>query len=299
MFRRFIGIAMFIAGLLGVLVAIGGSYGTHLAFKTLQGNLDSSLTGAADTVGIVVRTLENTKQTLGDVNTSITTISALASNAAVAIEDTQPLLIEVRQVATEDIPASLDDVRNALPNVASAAKTIDTTLTTLSALPPINIPIVNLNFDLGIDYAPTVSFDESINQIGANLDDIPDRLRGLAPTLETTQENLQVISGDIRTLSTNLDTINVTVGKFQPLLDEYINLLETTQTSLGGFDTNQLNMVKWGIIGLLCWFGLTQLAPIYLGSELMRGRRLYHPARDLEIDEEENAALQQAIKEKE
>jgi len=71
--------------------------------------------------------------------------------------------------------------------------------------------------------------------------------------------------------------ISEQVAGFVPLMDDYLQAvtglqrsLDQTQAGLAG----RLNTVKWVITLLMLWVGLSQLAPLYLGWELlMKGRR--------------------------
>lgn len=290
--KRILGLIMLIVGLIGAAVSIGGIYGTTLLFRNVNQSLDESIAGALttgyDTLGVVGDTLKVTKQSLSEVNNSIDTVSQLALDVSKTVSDTKPLLEEVQRVTTVDVPGSLDAVQEVLPNVSATAGTIDQTLRVLSAFQvnqsfglPLGLPPIVLDFDLGIDYAPTEPFDQSIDKIGASLDGLPERLRELAPTLDTTVENVETLSAGVANVSGDLTRINDAVRGFGPLLDQYLASIEqarggvqSAQSSLSAGIVPTLGILRIALIVVLAWFGLFQILPLYFGYQLLRRGKL-------------------------
>ncbi|GAB4144254.1 MAG: hypothetical protein Fur0021_00680 [Candidatus Promineifilaceae bacterium] len=278
MIRRILGFVMLFIGLSGVALSIGGALVTQRLVDKVSQGLDQSLRLVSDSLDTVLDTLDLTKTTVGEVNGSMETVEAAAVNLAQTINQTRPLLDQVNQIASHDVPDSIEAVQETIPIVAEVAGTIDTTLRALNDF-RIDQTILGfpIQYDLGIDYAPAASFDESITAIGASLDGIPNRLRTLEVYLSVTDENMDTISQDILLIAGDLKTINGRVADVQPLLDEYIRLItqvndniRQTRASL----SSQLEQFKLALIIIFIWVGLTQAAPIYLGWELLRGREL-------------------------
>lgn len=278
MIRRILGFVMLFIGLSGVALSIGGALVTRRLVDNVGQGLDQSLRLVSDSLDTVLDTLDLTKTTVGEVNGSMETVEAAAVNLAQTINQTRPLLDQVNQIASHDVPDSIEAVQETIPNVAEVAGTIDTTLRALNDF-RIDQTILGfpIQYDLGIDYAPAAAFDESITAIGDSLDGIPDRLRTLEVYLSVADENMDAISQDILLIAGDLKTINGRVADVQPLLGEYTRLItqvndniRQTRASL----SSQLEQFKLALIILFVWVGLTQAAPIYLGWELLRGREL-------------------------
>lgn len=286
MFKRFLGFFMLIIGIVGILLSVAGTWVGWNMIDGLGDGIETALDLTTDSLDTVANSILLTKATVGDVTDSVDTVQITTSNLSTTISDTRPLLNQVTLVATEDVPNSLEAVRATLPNVAAVAGSIDDTLETLSAF-QVNQTVlgVDLGFDLGIEYAPEEPFDESINQIGTSLDGLPERLRDLGPFLAVTTENLTTISANIDTLATDLGNINENIEDVQPLLDDYLDIVYQTsdlinQTKRGLRD--QLQPIKTVIMVLFIWVGLTQVAPLYLGWDLITGG-----GDDIEEDEVE------------
>jgi ABC-type transporter Mla subunit MlaD len=278
MLGRVIAVFLLLVGIVGIGIAIVGVVFGYQVVDALGESLDETLALTSESLNTVTDTLLLTKKTVAQTGQAIGTVSETTDSVAQMLVDTQPLLDDVSQVTTVDVPNSLDAVQGAVPNLVSVAGTIDNTLETLSNFNfERTIFGIPLGFDLGIDYDPEAPFEESVAQIGTSLEGVPDNLRGLQVHLDTTNDNLATISDNLQTLTADLATIESTVEEVGPLLDEYIRLVGQIESNIaetrGDLDS-QLQTVKTGIIILFVWFGLNQLVPLYLGADLITDGRL-------------------------
>ena len=115
-----------------------------------------------------------TRDALADVEAAMTRVEGTAVNVGTALDSTEPILTEMRVITTQDLPNSLTTIEDAIPDAVQAAEAIDTTLVTLNRF-EINTSILGfpIQYDLGIDYNPTVPFDVSVQEIGRSLDGLP------------------------------------------------------------------------------------------------------------------------------
>ena len=273
MFRKISGLVLLIIGLLGVLLSIGGIIYSGRAVDAVVAVLDDTLGLTGDSLVTVEDTLALARGTIGDVNTSLVTVEETADSLAKTIEDTQPLLEEVAQITGEDAPDSIESVQGAIPAVAEVAGVIDDTLLTLNEF-KIDEEILGfrLNYDLGVNYQPTVPFDETVSGLGSSLDGFPDRLRELEPSLTAANENLGMVSENIYAVSDDLATINGRVAEVDPLLGDYIGIVQNIN---GTIDTTQSTIqaqagnFKLALQLLFAWLGFLQFSLLYLGWDLM------------------------------
>lgn len=295
MLRRLLGLFMLLIAIVGVILSVAGTYVVWNMIDGLGDGIDATLELTSQSLDTVADSLILTKSTVEDVTDSVDTVEITTNNLSTTISDTRPLLDQVSLVATEDVPNSLEAVQETLPNVAEVAGSIDDTLRILSAF-SVNQSIVGVNFgfDLGIDYDPEQPFDESIEQIGSSLDGVPERLRELEPFLDVTSGNLATISENIETLASDLGEINENIENVQPLLDDYLDIVYQTQDLVNqtrGSLRAQLQPVKYIVMILFIWIGLTQIAPLYLGWGIFRDS-----FNDLDEEEVEDA-VRQALEE--
>jgi hypothetical protein len=207
-------------------------------------------------------------------------------SVAQTMADTRPLIANVSTVATQQVPDSLQAIQDALPAVIEVAGVIDRTLLGLSnfgfeqnlAVP---VPLageiaIPLNFDLGIDYEPEIAFDEALGTLETSIEGVPDSLRTLQTDLDVANQNLDILSTNISTVADSLTGINQNIAALNPILDQYIGIIDQINNTLTNTLAQlqaQLNTIGLALAALFLFLGLTQLAPIYLGFELLTGQR--------------------------
>lgn len=282
MFRRILGLIIMIVAILLMLVSIAGAAVINDVIDGVGVAVDNLLGVTGETLAATSATLEQTKATIAEANATMTTVEQTAVNLSRTVSDTQPLLESTTTVVTEQVPENIEALQQALPVVAEVAGVVDNTLQTLSNLgisQEIPIPFsdpLTLEFDLGIDYEPGEPFDQALLDVGDSLEGLPDELRSLQSDLETTTENLATVSEDIMAISDDLAAANEQIALFIPILDDYLGILDQIDASLvqvqAQLDT-QLELLGWGAIALFVLLALTQLAPLYIGWELVSGAR--------------------------
>ena len=133
-----------------------------------------------------------------------------------------------------------------------------------------------LSFDLGVDYDPEIPFDQSVEELGATLEGMPQKLRDLQQTIDTTQDNLQTISQDLSELGADLEGVQDNIDEAQPLIDDYItivtDLADSARQSRLLLD-RQMAQANLVLTVAMIWLALAQAAPLYLGWELVSGAR--------------------------
>jgi len=115
-------------------------------------------------------------------------------------------------------------------------------------------------------------------QLTGQLEALSGQLRSLEPYVSDVK--LEVIGDDIITLSDNVAAINAQAKGFVPLVDQYIAVVDNLNTTVSQTQANldqQLGLAKTVIIIAAIWILLAQLTPLYLGWELVAGRRSRAP----------------------
>lgn len=279
MIRRIFGLILLLVGLSGLILSIAGAIVGRRLVDDVIGNVDNSLTLTAQTLDTVEDTLILTRNTVAEVNEGLSTVEATTRNLSQTVSETQPLIDQVGTVTGEDVPQSLEAIQQTIPNLVEVAGAVDDTLVALSRFQiEETIPIVNYTIDmnLGVDYQPEVRFDDSIAQIGDSIEGVPGRLRSLQVYINVANENLTVIGDDLDQIAADLEDLNGQVDQVDPLLAEYMgtvteigDTVRLTRTTLA----QQREQIRLIVTVAMIWLGLTQLAPLYLGWELLTERR--------------------------
>lgn len=290
MIRRVLGLIMLLVAVAGIAIGIGAIVLARQFVDDVGTGVDETLVLTADSLENIRQTLLLAKDTVTQVNESIETVEETVTNLGQSISQTRPLLQQVNTVTSQDVPTSLEAVQQSLPNVSNVAAAIDETLTTLNDF-RINQTILGIpiRYDLGINYDPEIPFNESIDDIGTSLEGMPERLRSMGIYINVADNNLVTATSDMRQLARDLDGISDSVQEINPLLDEYIRIVGATTDLVRQTRTQvrrSLATAKTVLTLVFAWFALTQVAPLYLGIALLRGRRL-HPPGVIVLPEEE------------
>jgi hypothetical protein len=276
MVRRIFGAFLILLGVSGILLAVMGGNTVKQTIIDLGSGMESSIDLVIDSLDTVSDSLLLTQEALVDVEAALVRVEETAVNVSTTLEGTDPIFSEMLVITTQDLPHSLETIEQAVPNAVEAADAVDATLRTLNKF-KIDTKILGfpIQYDLGINYDPSVPFSASVAAIGTSLDGLPERLRGLETAFNDTQANLATISQDMDHLSGDLAAISEQVAGFTPLVNDFIRIVNESTDNLrlakGQID-DQVAMVN-GIITLgMLWLVLAQVVPLYLGYELIMGR---------------------------
>lgn len=277
MVRRFFGLLILLTGIFGLVLGVIGLRAANNLIDQLGVGLDNVLEMTTTNLDNVHETLAVTKSSLREATVAIETVQTTALDLSVTITQTRPFLGSVNEVATQNVPESLDAFQTAIPNIAEVAGGIDDAMTALSNFTFLTqIAGFDLGFDLGIDYSPAVPFDETITELGASLEGLPESLRELDTQIQVTSDNLVVISHDVEQLSTDIGNINAQLKRFDPVVDGYIKTVSDLRFSANQARQNiegQMEMLKTGVNFIFLWLALMQITPLYLGAKLVFGRK--------------------------
>lgn len=275
--RKALGWLMLAIGVSGIILSIIGVTTGGQLIDAIGASIRGNLTTTVESLDTVRETLVLTRSTVAQMESGLETAEESASNVSTAIAESRPLLTESSRIVTGDVPDSIETFQESMPALIEVSEAMDSTLRTLSAFRiDRSILGIPLNFDLGVDYDPEVPFDQSVRELGESMDGMPEQLRSLEQYMETTDENLLTMSEDLARLSADLEMINGTMDEVEPLINEYIAIVtevgDNARQSRLLLD-RQLAQAKTVLTIIMIWFGLLQVAPIYLGWELISGRR--------------------------
>jgi methyl-accepting chemotaxis protein len=276
--RRLLGIVMLVIGLAGVVLSIAGANAGRRLIGDMGTTLDSNLQLTVQSLETVNSTLVLTKATVRQLSQSLDTMETTASNVGTSLSDTQPMLEQIAEITSSDLAEGLETFEASLPDLIEVADTIDQTLTTLSRFridrTILGIP---LRYDLGINYDPEVPFSQSVEEIGASIEGLPEQLRELEIYFEVANDNLGAISENMTEIAGDLAVVNDSVDDLEPLLDEFMVTItefsdSTRQMRVTYRQQLETFQTVWTVV--MVWLALTQVAPLYLGYELVTGRRV-------------------------
>ena len=101
---------------------------------------------------------------------------------------------------------------------------------------------------------------------------MPYQTRAMEDSRPTSITNTGAEGGNIEQIADNIYCINTNVQQYIPLLDQYIGVLDQTTASLENARAQvnaNLNTIKLVATGLLAWFALYQIVPLYVGYRML------------------------------
>ena len=274
LFRRLLGIIILLTGLVGVGIAVTGALLLPDLVDRMAASLESTLTQTSEGLELVEASLLQAKVTVQDLGTTLGTVETNMTVLGQAVSETRPFLDQVSTVAADELPQSSETLQAAIPDMAQVAGVVDDTLTTLNRF-RIDEEFLGfeIKYDLGVNYDPAVPFDETVLTLGDSLDGLPGSLRSLRVYANVTNDNLEEISQGLYQIGTDLEGLNGRLSEIDPLLNDYLRLITETNDAtrqLRGQMSSQLDSLKTGILFVMIWLAFAQLAPLYLGWELIR-----------------------------
>jgi hypothetical protein len=263
--KRILGVIIILTAVLGIGVCVGLMIVGPQTFDRVAGDVDAGLATASSTLDTVSGTLELAQVTSIQLSTGLKTAELSVYSTARTISETRPLITGTGQILTDDLANSIDSVQATIPTLSRLAGQVDKTLALLSQTQI-------LGFSLGIDYNPAEPMDKSVDAIGKSFNGIPARLRGMSGSINAANLNLSAMSTNLSTIGADLHEINTSLARYPDLFGKYLDSAYAARQRLQALQTelhNDLQIMKTGLLVFLIWLGLVQLAPLYIGIELL------------------------------
>ncbi len=220
--------------------------------------------------------LEETGDVLVTVDDSLGTVRIAIVDVTFTLTDTRPLIDEASQIIVQDVPEAMDGVQASMPTLIETAAAVDETLTFLSAL-QLTVPNffgADWTVGLGIDYDPEVPLDQALEELGRNLEDIPDGLRRMENDLNTASVNLLTLRDDLAVLADDLYLVNQQVEDLEPQFEALKENFLDMQTSLLEMEEKSIEMLPTIRLIYMAFFSIIligQVPSFYIGAMLLRG----------------------------
>lgn len=211
-----------------------------------------ALTAVAETTEVVDAVFDDVAGSLRDVQTTLAETSLTLTSASAVTRN-------LNGVITEEIPASIDSIRAALPGLIDTAAVIDSTMRGLALV--------------GVDYDPSVPLDQSLVDIDARLAAVPALLRTQQETLSSVTGDLGRFSSSMIELSDDVGSIRVRLAEASSVLGGYTTIVADSTALLDDLEsglTTGVRVIRLSIVLLVLGVVATQTLPIAAGILLLR-----------------------------
>ncbi len=219
-----------------------------------------------ETVGVTKRVLVGVSDTtrvvddvFSDVAGSLRGVQGTLADSSLTLTRASAVTGSLGSIITEQVPDSVEAVREALPALIGTAGVIDSAMRGLSFF--------------GVNYNVEVPLDESLAEIDLRLAEIPVLLRAQQDTLSGVAGDLGDFSSDALTIADDVGSIRVRLAEAATVLAGYDIIVSDSRDLLEELESTATNGVAFFrvvITVLALGIAVTQTAPIALGVLLLR-----------------------------
>lgn len=252
--------------LIGALAAIVGSVLAVVVGLLLISDAASAVQDSVATTRRALTAVEETTTVVdgvfGDVAESLRGVQETLSGTSLTLTRASVVTSNLAEAMTEDVPASVDAVRDTLPALIDTARVIDRTMRGLSFV--------------GVEYDPAVPLDESLVDIDRRLEEIPEILVAQRPALEGVASDLGGFASSTVDIADDLGAIRVRLSDASSVLAEYGTITEQTSTVLDELERGirqSTDGLRVAVVLVGLGIAATQTLPLAAGWRVVRGPR--------------------------
>lgn len=266
-----VGILLLIIAIGGILAAIAGAVIGLSFIGQTAASLTEAATSEPELLNTVRATLVQAQGALSSLVSGLDTMSQVIAGAAEALDTAGTMLEEFSAVSDTGIPQALDEVKSIVGEVGKAAQKLEELLDKLSTF-----SFGLLDLDAGDD----IAIAQPISQLHDTLSTLSGDVQGIEGDLKVIAGQLKPASRDLLVLSEDVSKLSADLAGFAPILDRYIEVIDGLRGSTGQAveAVERLKSASQTILVVaMAWIALTHLTPLYLGWELVSGKRTRAP----------------------
>ena len=275
--RRILGVFVMIAGILGLGLSVAGLVVVWVAKPTVTAYANTTIDTLSESVTTSQKVMEISGQALGATVDSLDALSSMLSTTAATVEDTTPVLNEINTIMSDTLPTTLEATTASLYTAQDAAQVLESTIKSLdsfrfllSATPLLG----NLVDQTGVSYNPEKPLADTLGELAANLEGLPDTFVNMSVNLSSADDNLRSIRGNLTTMSDSVGFISSSLGEYEKMIIQSQSSMDNLNSILTNIQSNLttiLNGVAIVLTLLFLWLLAAQVVILSQGWELYQG----------------------------
>ena len=216
-------------------------------------------------------------QALGGTVDSVEALSTMLSATATSVQDTQPMLDQLKVFMGEKLPATMESATDLLKAAQSGAAVADSAIKSLDAFRTVlsGVPLIGGFVEPPKQaYNPEKPLANSLGDLATGMQDLPQMFRDMAANLDKADDNLATVQTSLTTMSTSVGTISSSLSQYQAMVSQ-------SQASMGNLTAmltnlqNNLNTILTSVALVLSlfflWLLAAQVVILSQGWELYQG----------------------------
>ncbi len=202
--RRILGVLVMIAGILGLGISLAGLIAVWVAKPTVSSFANTTIDTLSESVTTSQNVMEITGQALGATVDSLDALSTMLSTTATTVDNTTPMLMDINTIMSDTVPSTLEAATSSLYTAQEAAQVLESTIKSLDAFRFIlsATPLLgNLVGQTGKSYNPEKPLADSLGELAASLETLPNTFVEMSTKLSTADDNMGSIQENLVTMS--------------------------------------------------------------------------------------------------
>lgn len=277
MMRRLLGMLVMIAGILGLLLSLAGLAVVWIAKPTVTIYANATIDTLDKSVITSKSVMETTAEALGATVDSVDALAAMLSTTADTVEETKPVLDEIDTIMSVTLPSTLEATATSLYTAQEAARVLESTIQSLDAFRSMlsGVPLVgDFVAQTGESYNPEIPLADSLGELAANLEGLPDTFVEMSTNLSATDDNLGSIQENLITMAESVGLISSSLSEYERMVIQSQSSMDEVTTILKDIQSNLPTILNWVVIALtlfFVWLLVAQIVILSQGLELYRG----------------------------
>ena len=275
--RRFLGIFVMIAGVIGLILSLTGLVGTIMTKPILTSTINSTVTTLVNSLETSQSTLDITQDALGATINSIDALSDMLDATALTVEDTQPVIKKLNIVLAKELPGTIKTATVSLTAAEDAAGSLESAIKSFEVLQLIlgSTPFISAVMPpAGEPYNPKISLAESLGDLSKSMEDMPKTFIDMSVDLEKTDDNLVMVKDSMILMSDNVSLISDSLTQYKNMINQSKTSTDSLKSMLTNFQSNLpnfLNVTSIVLILFFLWLLAMQAVIFSQGWELYQG----------------------------
>ncbi len=300
-FRRILGVLVMCAGVLGLLLSLAGLVFVWVVKPVAASLIDATITTLTTSISTSQQAMQITEQALQATIDSVDALSTMLGATAASLQDTQPMLAQMNTFLGTNLPETMGSATDSIRTAQQGAEVLDSAIRSFDAFRTVlsGAPLIG-GFIEEPDqpYDPEKPLADSLGELAANLEGLPEMFTQMASDLDNADDNLETVQESLITMSDSVGLIAGSLGEYQTMvaqsqssMDSLLGMLENLQSNLSTI----LNTAAILLSLFFLWLLAAQVVILSQGWELYQGtaNRMEGediPASDADLGESEAAA---------
>jgi len=266
-----------IAGLLGLVISLGGLAGLFMVRPAVVTAVHSTITTLDSSINTSQEVMDVTSQALGATVDSVDALSAMLVTTADTVDDTKPVLTQMNAVMEVQLPETLEAATASLRASQAAAVSLESTIQSFDTFRAIMSATPMLGAFIPTDlpnYEPEKSLADSLGEVAVSLEDMPATFVEMAGSMDAADDNLDLIQANLVAMSGSVSMISSSLSEYQAMIGQSKSSMEDLKSMLVNIQANLdaiLNAATIVLVLLLAWMLAAQIVIFSQGWELFQG----------------------------